>query len=148
MINKLFFVILAACIALLFGACSTGYVLPAASKPTVSSTTTQDAPVTATPNLVGEWSFTDGNFGMNATIVDGNIKILLKSGGSEGLYWDGSFPATAADGVEIVSAANVESLKMSLFGSGDKDKTFLYEDGKLNFAFTMMGVTKNITLSR
>ena len=108
-----------------------------------SAVTSNDIP----PNLNGNWSFQQDAMSMKAVVADSKITIELDSDGTSGLYWKGTFmPVAGSTG--IVSAGDTAAMKLSLFGSGDKSKTFTYEDGKLNFPFSIMGTTKTIALQK
>lgn len=146
------YLVLSFLFGLLFSGCSTVEdAVPVSDKPSVTQsqeTKTQEPEVTATRELAGTWTFDDGNVKFTADIKSDSIQMLMKAGDSEGLYWAGTFPSSADDGEDIVSKADVAALARSLFGSQDKTKTFKYEDGKLNFTFTMMGVSKTVALSK
>lgn len=100
--------------------------------------------------LDGAWAFDDGNLRFEATAGQAEILISMTVGDSTALYWAGTFEEFVQyeDKVDVVSQANEKALKRSLFGSKDSTKTFTYEDGKLSFKFTAMGVTKTVSLEK
>ena len=113
---------------------------------TPSAEPAQEKPVV--DNLTGSWKFDDGNIQFAAEITANAIEMNLVANESEALYWAGTFQSKAFDGKEIVSKADVDALSRSLFGSQDKTKDFVYDDGTIKFKFRMMGVTKTVTLEK
>lgn len=96
-------------------------------------------------SFAGTWTNADDT--MSATISDSNIEIFLVGQDAKVLYWKGTFPKLAT-GDDIVSEADREALDASIAGSQDSTKDFHYEDGKLSFSMSMMGVTKTVELER
>jgi Flp pilus assembly protein CpaB len=94
--------------------------------------------------LVGTWK-TDK---MDAIVTDNAIWISWNADGTTGLYWKGSFVNAAKDGDTILSAGDVEAMEESFLSSRDTEKEFVYENGKLSFKRTVMGVTSVISLTR
>lgn len=94
--------------------------------------------------LVGNWK-TDK---MEAIVTDTTIWISWNADGTTGLYWKGSFINAAKDGDTILSAGDVEAMEESFLSSRDTEKEFVYENGKLSFKRTVMGVTSVISLTR
>jgi hypothetical protein len=86
-----------------------------------------------------------------ATITDNRIEMTIDSEDSSSLYWKGTFPesgVTASEGMKITSKADEEALAESFTGSQAKSKVFTYEDGTLDFEFTIMGTTRVIHLKK
>lgn len=102
-------------------------------------------------DLAGAWSSPAGD-GLQfvATISGDQIEMHMTMDDTKGLYWKGTFPVSdqASDGTVITSVADVEALSGSLLGSQDASKDFTYSGGSLRFDFTMMGVTKTVSLSK
>lgn len=85
---------------------------------------------------------------MTAHISNNQIEIDLTGDGSSALYWKGTIPASAVNGSQLVSDGDTAAMDASLMGSGDDSKQFVYKDGKLQFAFSIMGVTRTIELEQ
>lgn len=102
-------------------------------------------------DLTGTWS-SPSSEGVQfvATIGTGQIEMHITADDTKGLYWKGTFPVPdqTPDGAVITSAADTEALSGSLLGSQDASKDFTYSGGSLRFDFTMMGVTKTVSLSK
>lgn len=110
-----------------------------ASSPAISADETVD--------LTGSWAYSGSEYQFEAAVADGEIEIeIVLSDDSTGLYWTGTFAETAKDGDTITSEADTEALSGSLFGSLDSEKDFVFEDGTLNFAFSIAGVKTDVQL--
>jgi len=94
--------------------------------------------------LIGNWK-TDK---MEAIVTDTSIWISWNADGTTGLYWKGSFVNAAKDGEKIMSAGDLAAMEESFLASRDSEKEFVYENGKLSFKRTVMGVTSVISLTR
>lgn len=107
-----------------------------------------EAPVT----LVGDWHQVNGNpdFYMTASVGESSIQINIKTRDSTSLYWMGTFDTNQnlSDEFEIVSQADQDALSMSMFGSPDETKKFVYKDGKIIYDFGIMGTTTEVHLSK
>lgn len=80
-----------------------------------------------------------------AKIQGNNVKIVLISDDTSGLYWSGTFPA---GGETITSKANIKELEDSLFGSTSATKTFTVKDDALQFTFEILGTNRVVTLTK
>ena len=85
---------------------------------------------------------------MTAVVTDTSISISWDVDGTTGLYWKGTFVVAAKDGEKIQSAGDVAAMEESFLSSRDTEKEFVYENGKLSFKRTVMGVTSVISLVR
>lgn len=97
----------------------------------------------------GTWKYEDPS-GQEFTAVIHNNAIevdWLMDAKTSGLYWKGDFETDDSDG-SILSKADRDALSRSLVGSRDKTKIFTYSDGKLQFKFGAMGITKVVTLEK
>lgn len=105
---------------------------------------------TVQPSLqaTGSWFYTEKGVSFSADVTSEMITVNLDLSGSKGLYWMGNFSKPQSTPVEIVSAANTNQLRASLYGSNATSKTFTFKDDHLSFQFEMMGVTKTVVLSR
>lgn len=114
------------------------------------STTTTTVPTTIsnapTVNLDGTWKMEDGNdkFSMVAIIEHEVITVLFMNDSTKFLYWNGSFQIK--DPTYIISAANKDAMSISIMGSQADIKVFSYLKSKLQYEFTMQGMTKTIYL--
>lgn len=148
------YLVMSALFGFLMGACSTADATTPTQKSVVASQTQEVAPV-QTPEapkadtLNGTYTFEKDTLKFTATVEGDQIEVVMNiDDTTEGLYWVGTFPATAQDGQKIVSKADVEKLSASMLGSQDKTKQFVYKDGALTFKFTMMGITTNVKLEK
>ena len=66
------------------------------------------------------------------------------------LYWVGTYeaPTEATDTFRWTSAGDVAQMETALLASGDDSKEFTYEDGKLKYELTAMGVTMTVEMER
>lgn len=99
---------------------------------------------TSTVSYDGTWTAkSDPNF--VATIHGNNVKIVLTSDDTSGLYWSGTFPA---GGETITSKAHTKELEDSLFGSTSATKTFIVKEDALQFTFEILGTSRVVTLTK
>lgn len=100
-------------------------------------------------SLAGTWSTTstDGPT-MTADVSADTIEIQWTTADTTALYWKGSFESSATNGSTITSDGDTETMAMSLLASMSETKEFVYDDGKISFDFTIMGVTSKLTLER
>lgn len=102
--------------------------------------------------LDGTWSSeSDNDSKMVAVITDDHIQITLDAEDVSSLYWKGTFPQsgeTVTEGATVTSVADQKALASSMLGSGAKNKVFTYENGTLDFDFTIMGTTRTIHLKK
>jgi hypothetical protein len=93
---------------------------------------------------------------MSAVVTNGKIEVTLKlDSGQEGdsdvtgIYWAGTFDiSNTSDSFSVVSQADKDKLELSVVGSQDSTKKFDYDNGDLNFLFSMMGMTTTVHLSK
>lgn len=124
--------------ALLFlSACGEPFQQPKNEKPVAQS-------------LEGTWSGGGEGIIMEAHIAKNKIRMTLIMRDTSGLYWAGTFPASAMGDLEITSVADQKLLQKSIFGSQDDRKQFSYNssDHELFFDFTIMGTTQTVTLTK
>jgi hypothetical protein len=95
-------------------------------------------------SLTGSWTADK----MTATVTDMSIEVMWMTEEMSGLYWKGSFVVAAKDGEKINSAGDLVAMEESFISSRDTEKEFVYENGKLSFKRTVMGVTTVIHLVR
>ena len=95
-------------------------------------------------SLTGNWKADK----MEAIVTDTGIWISWNADGTTGLYWKGTFVVAAKDGEKIMSAGDVVAMEESFLSSRDTEKEFIYENGKLSFKRTVMGVTSVISMTR
>lgn len=99
-------------------------------------------------NLKGTWSSSQDGVSFVAVIVEDHIEVTLKMRDSEGLYWVGTFDSLVSGPKDILSFADAEVLKASLFGSQDKKKMFRYENDGLIFTFGMANTEHTIRMTK
>lgn len=99
-------------------------------------------------NLNGTWTSSEDGVTFTAEVNADRIKIQMKLRDTEGLYWAGSFTSLTNKPGDILSNADVEVLKSSMFGSLDKKKVFHYEDDGITFTFGMAGTTREVRMTK
>lgn len=121
------------------------------SEPNTSDPVTQEKDEDAV-TLDGEWrSETKDGTTMVAVITGNHIQMTLDSEDLSSLYWKGTFPESgdaATEGMTITSEADTEALAQSITGSQAESKDFTYEDGTLDFEFTVLGSTRTVHLKK
>ena len=101
---------------------------------------------TGPPDLYGEWKEAVDSDSYHGIYINGDtIEIYWVSDGgrSRSLYWMGSFDAPP-DGTEPYSWESVNDSSQTsaaLVASGETTKTFTYENGKLTYSASVLGVT-------
>lgn len=108
------------------------------------SNTVQIGETQKVDSLTGNWKADK----MTAVVTDTSISISWDADGTTGLYWKGTFVVAAKDGEKIQSTGDVAAMEESFLSSRDTEKEFVYQDGKLSFKRTVMGVTSVISLVR
>lgn len=133
--------------ALLVGGCSG----PDGSSPDQSSAEQESA----VSDLTGVWSDKNVNSEdawMEAVITEGTISIdwVSDGGDTRGVYWVGTFDPKVEGALpqDVVSERNVEETDGALLASSDDTKEFTYDDGKLSYSQSAMGVTMTIALEK
>lgn len=109
---------------------------------------TENTPI----SLDGTWVQVDAEESYHkAEIKDGTIEInwVFEEDNTEALYWAGSCETpTEGDTFTWDSVNDTEKTSTALMASPDETKTFTYEDGKISYEASAMGVTKTIELER
>lgn len=106
------------------------------------------------PDLNGEWiqSGSDDSGIQCATITDNTIEIywLSDEDNTKALYWAGSFiaPTENTKKYEWDSVNDKTKTDSALLASSDDTKHFIYEDKKISYEVTAMGITKTVTLKK
>lgn len=116
----------------------------------------QTATTPSTPlDLKGEWVQSNKNSDemyQKAVISDNSMEIywINAEDDTEMLYWAGTYikPDTTENKYSWDSANDKEKTSEALLASGDDTKTFDYNDGKISYKVSAMGVTKNVILER
>lgn len=110
---------------------------------------------TVPPNLEGEWKETvnDKADSFHGIYISGDtIEIYWVSDGgkSKTLYWAGTY-TPPADGVEPYtweSHNDTRRTSAALLATGDSSKEFTYQNGKLSYSASVLGVTTLIKAER
>lgn len=104
------------------------------------------------PDLTGVWTQVDaGDSYQQATIQGDTIEInWIGTDGSAALYWAGSFtaPTTADEPYTWTSTNDTSKTSGALMASGDETKDFTYDDDKISYSVSMMGVTTTMQLEK
>lgn len=98
-------------------------------------------PPTAT-STAGSYESSDGKF--VAEVTKDQIEINIVSEDSRSLYWSGTW----ASGETVTSKADVKKLESSLLGSTSKTKEFEVNDGEIQFEFSILGTTTDVSLEK
>ncbi len=104
-------------------------------------------------DLTGTWKSeeSEGTY-QEAVINDGTIEInwINDAEQTKALYWIGSYeaPTEAVDTYSWTSAGDIETMASALLASQDETKDFKYENGKITYEVSAMGVTKTVELSK
>lgn len=93
----------------------------------------------------GTWK-SSRELGFTAHIHDGQIRITMQADEYTGLYWKGSFATKRSS--DFVSHGDTKAMDASLLGSLDSTKKFTIKHNTITFRFSMLGMTRNITLKR
>lgn len=114
--------------------------------------TTQEPTPNPIPDLTGVWTQVDaGDRYQQATIQGDTIEInWIGADGTSALYWAGSFiaPTTEDEPYTWTSANDTSKTSGALMASGDETKDFTYEDGKISYSVSMMGITNTMQLEK
>ncbi|MCI7325232.1 DUF5067 domain-containing protein [bacterium] len=104
------------------------------------------------PDLTGVWVQVDaGDSYQKATIQSDTIEInWIGTDGTSALYWAGSFtaPTTADEPYTWTSTNDTSRTSGALMASSDETKEFIYDDGKISYSVSMMGVSKTVYLEK
>lgn len=148
-----------AIVAFLLTGCSSSPGSPVTEGNGGGSTATAPAEEQAPPaeplNLTGDWKQTNSNSADSyqaATIAGDIITInwVNEAESTTALYWVGTYeaPTEATDTFTWTSAGDVAQMETALLASGDDSKVFTYEDGKLTYELTAMGVTMTVEMEK
>ena len=144
-------------VAFLLTGCSSSPGSPATEGSGTASTTmapSEDPAPPAEPlDLTGDWKQTNSNAADSyqaATIAGDVITVnwVNEADSTTALYWVGTYeaPADATETFTWLSAGDVAQMESGLLASGDDSKEFTYEDGKLKYELTAMGVTMTVEM--
>lgn len=100
----------------------------------------------------GPWQAKLNDATLNATITGDGIEIHWVTSQTDAIYWKGTFPAppnvTHGSTFTIVSVGDTATMEESLLASQDESKAFTFDNGKLKFKMTVMGVTQMVELEQ
>ena len=101
------------------------------------------------PDLYGEWREVTKSDSYHGIYINGDsIEIYWVSDGglSRSLYWAGSFdpPPDGTEPYSWDSLNDVTQTSAALVASGESVKTFTYENGKLTYSASVLGVTTTV----
>lgn len=107
------------------------------------------------PDLTGEWkqSNSDSADSYQSASISGEIIEIYwvsDAGKTKALYWAGSF-AAPVDTVEPYtweSKNDKSQTETALLASGDDTKAFTYQNGKISYEVSAMGITKTVELEK
>lgn len=104
---------------------------------------------TVPPDLYGEWRETGEEESFHGIYITGDtIEIYWVSDGgrSRSLYWVGSFeaPPDGSEPYSWQSQNDTSRTSAALVASGESVKTFTYENGKLTYSASVLGVTTTV----
>lgn len=117
-----------------------------------ANTTTSEAPKSL--DLTGTWveQYPKSTDMVQEAIISGDVITInwKQSDGTSALYWSGTYqaPTSAATTYEWTSKADTEKLSSAILASQDATKKFSYNDGKLTYEVTAMGVTATAELEK
>jgi hypothetical protein len=122
---------------------------------TASAPAEEQAPPAEPLDLAGDWKQTNSNSADSyqaATIAGDLITVnwVNETDSTTALYWVGTYeaPTDAVETFTWISAGDVAQMETGLLASGDDSKEFTYEDGKLKYELTAMGVTMTVEMER
>jgi hypothetical protein len=100
----------------------------------------------------GPWQAKFNEATLNAVISGDGIEIHWVTSQTDAVYWKGTFPVpqnvTYASVFTIVSVGDTAAMEESLLASQDESKAFTFDNGKLQFKMTVMGVTQTVALEQ
>ncbi len=104
---------------------------------------------TVPPDLYGEWREAGDAESFHGIYINGDtIEIYWVSDGglSRSLYWVGSFtpPTDGTEPYSWESVSDTTQASAAVVASGESTKTFTYENGKLTYSASVLGVTTNL----
>lgn len=95
----------------------------------------------------GSWKADGFSVTIQKNVID--VHIVSKDG-TDALFWNGTFkPASnTVDSETIKSVQDTSVTAHSIFASQDSTKDFEAKDGTLHFHMSMMGVSRDVTLTK
>jgi predicted small secreted protein len=120
-----------------------------------SSATAEEAPPAEPLDLSGEWKQTNSNSAdsYQAATISGDVITINWVNDAEStsaLYWVGTYeaPTEDTDTYTWTSAGDVAQMDNAIMASQDDSKDFTYEDGKLMYELTALGVTMTVEMEK
>ena len=111
-----------------------------------------DPRATEPMSFSGPWQAKLNDATLNAVITGDGIEIHWITSQTDAIYWKGTFPAppnaTRGSVFTIVSVGDTATMEQSLLASQDESKAFTFDNGKLSFKMTVMGVTQIVALEQ
>jgi hypothetical protein len=138
----------------------TGCSAPAAETDDTSSgsgiTTETESEVAAAPlDLSGDWKQINSASpdSYQQATIDGDVITVdwvNEAESTTAIYWIGSFeaPTEATDSYSWTSAGDVAAMESAILASQSETKDFSYEDGKLTYELTALGVTRIVEMEK
>lgn len=106
-------------------------------------------------DLTGDWKQVNSESADSyqaATIAGDEILInwVNEAESTTAIYWAGTYdaPTEATDTFTWESVNDTTQTENALLASSDPTKTFTYEDGKLKYQLTAMGVTMTVEMEQ
>lgn len=102
-------------------------------------------------DLSGLWrqvNVSDGTMYHEAIISGGVIEIYWVSDLIDSVYWVGSCPIPTGDPFTWTSTGDTARMNTALLASTDEFKDFTYNDGRISYSVTALGITATFTLER
>lgn len=104
-------------------------------------------------SLVGEWRQVESGLPdifMTASIGSDSIQIDMKANDVTNIYWVGDFKTDGkpSGSLKVLSKGDRNVMEDSLFASQQKNKQFVYANGKLSFPFEIMGTKTTVYLAK
>lgn len=126
---------------------------------TSTETGTETETETGTPaeplDLTGNWKQVNSNSAdsyQQATIAGDVITIdwVNEAESTTAIYWIGSYqaPTEDTDSFTWTSVGDVAAMENALLASQSETKDFAYEDGKLMYELTALGVTMTVQMEK
>lgn len=104
------------------------------------------------PNLTGTWTQVGAGESYQQATISGETIVInwIGEDGSASLYWAGTFtaPETAEEPYTWTSANDTAQTGGALLASSDESKDFAYQDGKISYEVSAMGVTTTVELEK
>ncbi|WP_194384810.1 hypothetical protein [Microbacterium luteum] len=114
-----------------------------------------EAPPAEPLDLTGEWKQINSNDPesyQQATISGDTISVdwVNDAESTTAIYWIGSYeaPTEDVDSFSWTSAGDIAAMENAILASQSDTKDFAYEDGKLTYELTAMGVTITVEMEK